>query len=334
MPGSSATADPGGARPGGPDHEQVARFAGDLARLWPEGERLGLAVSGGPDSLALLLLAHATAPGLIEVATVDHGLRPESAGEAALVGKYCAERGIRHEVLGVTVPGGNVQAKARGVRYSALAAWATRRGLAALATGHHADDQAETLIMRLNRGSGVAGLAGVRARGTVPGGDLPLLRPLLGWRHAELVGLVVGAGLHAADDPSNRNPRFDRARLRRLLAQSPWLDIPALAASASHLAEADDALSWAADREWDEAVTVGPSEVTYRQREAPRAIRLRVIMRAIELLGGSPRGGNLGLLLRRLQAGKDATLAGVVVRVEGKDWTFRKEPPRRVQGPF
>ena len=335
-PGSPALdelTDPGGDA-GRIGHKRLARFAGDLARLWPEGERLGLAVSGGPDSLALMLLAHAAVPGGIEVASVDHGLRPESAGEAAQVAKYCAQRGIPHETLTVNVPGGNVQDRARGVRYAALSAWAKRRGLGAIATGHHADDQAETLLMRLNRGSGVPGLAGVRARGVVPGSKLPLLRPLLGWRHAELVALVDEAGLIAADDPSNADPRFDRARMRSAISKTPFLDIPALATSASHIAEAEEALIWAADREWEEAVTIGPSEVGYRPK-APRAIRLRILARAIALLGGNPRGGSLGLLLHRLQAGRDATLAGVVARVEQDgSWTFRREPPRRVQGPL
>ncbi|MGD9665700.1 MAG: tRNA lysidine(34) synthetase TilS, partial [Novosphingobium sp.] len=175
-------------------HPLIARFAGDLAQLWPEGGKLGLAVSGGPDSLALLLLAEAVAPGRIEVATVDHGLRPESADEADMVAQICAENRLRHETLKVTVPSGNVQDAARGVRYNALADWATRRGLDAVATAHHADDQAETLLMRLNRASGVAGLAGVRARGKIPGIDVPVLRPLLGWRRAELVEIVEAAG--------------------------------------------------------------------------------------------------------------------------------------------
>jgi tRNA(Ile)-lysidine synthase len=143
-----------------------------------------VAVSGGPDSLALLLLAHAAMPGLVEAATVDHGLRSESADEAAFVAEICGKLGVPHATLKVTVGAGNLQAEARAARYAALAGWMAERGLAALATAHHADDQAETLILRLNRGSGVAGLAGVRARGLVPGTRLPLLRPLLGWRRA------------------------------------------------------------------------------------------------------------------------------------------------------
>jgi tRNA(Ile)-lysidine synthase len=94
-----------------------------------------------------------------------------------------------------------------------------REGLDALATAHHADDQAETLLARLNRGSGVAGLAGVRARGIVPGTRLPLIRPLLGWRRADLGEVVAAAGLTPVQDPSNSDDRFDRARIRKALSR-------------------------------------------------------------------------------------------------------------------
>ena len=202
------------------DSEAVSRFAADLARVWPEGAargeaRLGIAVSGGPDSCALLLLAAAAMPGRIAAATVDHGLRAESADEARFVADLCAAIDVEHAVLPVTVEQGNVQAQARAARYRALAEWAAELGLAALASAHHADDQAETLLLRLNRASGVAGLAGVRERGLVSGSELLLVRPLLGWRRLELERIVEAAGLNAVADPSNIDDRFDRARLRK-----------------------------------------------------------------------------------------------------------------------
>jgi tRNA(Ile)-lysidine synthase len=315
----------------GTPHPLIARFAGDLARLWPEGDKLGLAVSGGPDSLALLLLAEAVMPGKVEVATVDHGLRPESTSEAAMVAELCAGHGIPHRMLRVKVGAGNLQDKARRARYAALAKWAKERGLPALATAHHADDQAETLLMRLNRGSGLAGLAGVRPRMTVPGTDIVLLRPLLGWRRAELGELVEAAHLAPVIDPSNEDDRFDRARIRKALREVDWLDVTAVSQSAAHLAEAETVLQWAAQREWKDRVTVGEGEIRYRP-SAPQPIRLRVVMRAIGLLGGNPRGSSVGRLMMRLANRKDATLAGVVARVDGGEWTFRREPPRRVQG--
>lgn len=290
-------------------------------------------MSGGPDSLALLLLASVAVPTRIEAASVDHGLRPESAHEAAMVAELCAAHGVPHRILGVKVARGNVQDRARTARYAALAGWCRERGLGAIATAHHADDQAETLVMRLNRGSGVAGLAGVRARGTVPGTDIPLLRPLLGWRRAELGAIVAGAGLEPAMDPSNEDPRFDRARIRQALAGAEWLDVAAMAQSAAHLADAESTMQWATQREWDEAVTVGEGEIRYRPK-APGPIRLRIVARAIGLLGGEPRLSSVARLLQRLHNGKDATLGGVVARNEGDGgWIFRKEPPRRVAGP-
>jgi tRNA(Ile)-lysidine synthase len=270
-------------------------------------------------------------PERIEVATVDHGLRRDSAREAAMVADLCATCSVPHRILAVEVGPGNLQDRARAARYAALGTWMAERGLGALATAHHADDQAETLLMRLNRGSGVAGLAGVRARGMVPGTRLALLRPLLGWRRAQLAELVAASRLEPAQDPSNEDPRFDRARIREGLKAAQWLDVEKVAASAAHLADAERALQWAAQREWDEAVRVGEGEIRYTPI-APSAIRLRVLARAIGMLGAEPRGGSVAQLMARLQNGQDATLGGVVARVDKGSWALRREPPRRVRG--
>ena len=306
----------------------TGRFRADLAALGFAGGKLALAVSGGPDSLALLALAHAALPAAVEAATVDHGLREAAAAEARAVAAICADIGVPHMVLTVEVAPGNVQSDARTARYTALARWMEARGLAALATAHHADDQAETLLLRLNRASGVAGLAGVRARGAVPGTQLPLLRPLLGWRRAELAGVVDAQGWQAADDPSNTDDRFDRARLRKELARADWLDVPALAASAAHLADADAALAWAAAREWNECVERAPMGLTYRPR-APRAVALRVIARIVaELDGTAARGSALARLFDALVARQPASIGGLVARAVPEGWTFSKAPRR------
>jgi tRNA(Ile)-lysidine synthase len=286
-------------------------------------------VSGGPDSLALLLLAHAALPGRLAAATVDHGLRPESAGEAAMVARLCDRLGVPHHTLAVTVAIGNLQAEARAARYAALAEWMEADAIAALATAHHADDQAETLLARLNRGSGVAGLAGVRARGSVPGSERALLRPLLGWRRAELAAVVEAAGIAAADDPSNRDPRFDRVRLRAALAGSEWLDIAAIAQSAAHLADADTALDWAARREWSECVARDGPALVYRPR-APRAVALRVLARIVlELTGEAPRGSALARLFDALVARQTASIGSLVARATHEGWVFTPAPRRR-----
>jgi tRNA(Ile)-lysidine synthase len=311
------------------DAALIARFARDLQSLMPAEGRIGLAVSGGPDSLALLLLAAAACSGQVEVATVDHRLRPESGAEADMVAAICAKLDVPHAVLAVDVAPGNVQAEARAARYAALGGWVEARKLTALATAHHADDQAETLLLRLNRASGVAGLAGTRARGTVPGTAIPLLRPLLGWRKAELAALVAETGLTAADDPSNADDRFDRARLRKALAAADWLDVPAIAASAAHLADADAALDWAARREWAECVAAEGLGLTYRP-QAPRAIALRVLARIVsELDGKEPRGGAVAALFDALLEGRTSSIGDLVARPGRGGWTFAKAPVRR-----
>ncbi len=279
--------------------------------------------------MALLLLAHAALPGRVEAATVDHGLRPESAGEAGIVAELCQELGIRHGTLVVSVPRGNMQEQARLARYAALEGWARDRAISAIATAHHADDQAETVLMRLNRGSGVAGLAGIRACGTVPGGETTLLRPLLGWRRAELAGIIERAGVETADDPGNRDPAFDRARMREVLAGAGWLDVDAMARSAANLADAADALASWADDEWRRHVYAHPGKVTYNAT-APHAVRYLVAMRAIAFLTGSePRGGALAELMDRLENGGKGNIAGVMVGKAASTWFFEREPPRK-----
>ncbi|MFC3175260.1 tRNA lysidine(34) synthetase TilS [Novosphingobium bradum] len=328
------------------DPARIARFAEDLTRLWPAavarragaagqamGAGLGLAVSGGPDSLALLLLASAALPGRVRAATVDHGLRAQSADEARFVSGICADLGVPHATLGVTVAEGNVQGEARKARYAALDEWARGAGLGALASAHHADDQAETLLARLNRASGVAGLAGVRAAGRVPGSELPLLRPLLGWRRAELAEVVAAAGIEAVDDPSNRDLRFDRARLRAALAGADWLDVGAIAESARHLAEADAALDWATAREWREGVTPGALGSFVYRPQAPRAIALRVIAQLVARLDGeAPRGSAVARLFDSLVAGQPASIGALVARPGPDGWSFMKAPARRTLG--
>ncbi|MBA3862425.1 MAG: tRNA lysidine(34) synthetase TilS [Erythrobacter sp.] len=324
----------------------TARFAADLAALWPEAERdgpLGLAVSGGPDSLALLLLAHAALPGQIAVASIDHGLRPEAAGEVALVERIAGERGIPFTALRVDLAPGNVQARAREARYAALAGWARGIGLGAVATAHHADDQAETLLMRLNRGSGLSGLAGVRGRTGIAGSEAVLLRPLLGWRKAELAQVVAACGITPASDPSNTNPDFDRVQMRARLAEAAdWLDPVQLAASAAHLAEGWQAIDWYAECDWHEMVMrddTAPGALTYTYcANAPRVVGIETLVRIIAALGGHATRAEAARVWDRLWQGQNASIGGVlaqagVERVEKvgvmmRVWRFRREPPR------
>lgn len=297
--------------------------------LLPDGQACGLAVSGGPDSLALLLLAHAALPGRFAVATVDHGLRSESAAEAAMVAGLCAERGIHHTTITLNMrAGASVQERARVERYAALGDWAMGRNLSALVTAHHADDQAETLVMRLNRGAGLRGLAGIRPRALVPGRNLPLLRPLLGWRRGELAHVLDISGVVAVDDPSNRDMRFERARVRAGMTSASWLEPAGLAASAAHLAEADEAVAWAASQELGKVRQNG--DTLCWTPGVPRVIAMRTLEDIVRRLGGAvARGSELARWHDALAGGAVATLAGVRGDGRGVDWIFSIAPPPR-----
>jgi tRNA(Ile)-lysidine synthase len=302
------------------------RFAADLGPLAPAG-RIGIAVSGGPDSLALLVLAAAARPGEVEAVTVDHRLRPASRNEAEGVAAICAAIAVPHIILSARwtdPPTANVQARARDERYALLARWATDRRLAAVATAHHADDQAETLLMRLARGSGVSGLAGVRPSRTLSPG-VALIRPLLGWRKLELEAIAAAAGLAPTDDPSNRDPRHDRARVRSWLTEAP-LDAERLAASAAWLREADDALDWSlaqADR-----LTHCGNIVTLDPENLPRELQRRLLLAAFSALDApAPRGPDLARALNALTRGGTATLAGMKLS-GGSRWCLSPAPPR------
>ena len=311
------------------DPALVARFKAALDRLNPDGGKIGLAVSGGPDSMATLLLAHEAIPGGFEVATVDHGLRPEAKDECALVVAACKARGVPCEVLAVTVGEGNVQAKAREARYAALGDWTKRRNLTAFATAHHADDQAETVIMRLNRGAGVAGLAGItESLAMVSPVDALVIRPMLGFTRAELRRSVEDSGVRFARDPSNENSDFERVRVRRSLGEAGWLDPQMVRRSAENLRDADEAVWWASELVWDERVRQDGDALRFHVT-GPKAVRLRIIGFAMRHFGGWPEGGEEARLLERLERGESGNLAGVLVTVEDGDWVFRPEPPRR-----
>ncbi|WP_235888990.1 tRNA lysidine(34) synthetase TilS [Glacieibacterium frigidum] len=289
--------------------------------------QLAVAISGGPDSLALLILAHAAYGERVVALTVDHGLRAESAGEAAMVASVCAARGIFHTTLvwRGDKPAANVQAAARDARYALMRDHCVAHGIAWLATGHHADDQAETLLMRLARGSGTGGLSGIRARRDL-GEGVTLLRPLLEMRRADLRAIVDAAGLAPVDDPANRSPAYDRTAARALLAGTPWLDAARLADAAAHLGEAEAALAWTADLAWDSRAEIGET-VVLEVVGLPAELRRRFVTRALAHFGAALRGPETDRLIARLAGGETATLGGVQAR-GGDRWTFRRARSR------
>lgn len=291
------------------------------------GAHFGVAVSGGPDSMALLDLAARAFPGRVAAATVDHGLRPEAADEAAMVARWCAGHGIAHAILYPDSPvSGNVQAWARAQRYALLARWRVAQGIDWIMTAHHADDQLETLLMRLNRGSGVGGLAGVRGRSGA------VVRPLLGVGKAELEAYARAAGLPHVHDPSNSDLRYDRAAMRAALAQVDWIDSQAAARSAAALAEADAALEWAVDglatrharMDGEGNWTIDPADLP---REVLRRLLLRV-WRQADASATAPRGETLDRAIAAAQAGGQANLGAWLLR-GGALWTLSRAPARR-----
>jgi tRNA(Ile)-lysidine synthase len=285
---------------------------------------LGVAVSGGPDSLALLLLAHAAMPGRVAAATVDHGLRPESAGEAQFVAGLCRELGVPHSTLNVTVGEGNLQDNARKARYQALLNWLPRKGdglihgsgwgPSALATAHHADDQAETLLMRLNRGSGLAGLAGIRGATVFPPYSHPVVRPLLSWRRAELADIVERAGIAAVSDPSNANRDFERVRVREALREADWIDVVGLARSVAHLQQVETTLDFVIEEEFDACTEEGENHA-YRPYERGRLHREPIWMGVLGLMamhmGRSLTSDQSARIVESLQRGEKVNIARV-----------------------
>ncbi|WP_235933257.1 tRNA lysidine(34) synthetase TilS [Paragemmobacter ruber] len=275
-----------------------------------------MAVSGGGDSLALLHLA-VEAGCTVAVATVDHGLRPEAADEAAAVGAACAALSVPHDILHWRWDGqGNLQDAARRGRIAALAAWAQGRGLRAVALGHTQDDIAETFLMRLARDAGVDGLAAMAARREVDG--IAFLRPLLGVGRAELRGWLLQRGVSWADDPSNDDPRFDRVRARRALAAmaDAGVDGAAIAALAGKMAEVRAALEATTAEAAARLVRIDGGDVildTQGLAALPAEIRRRLLLAAVMWIASAeygPRGAEMERFVAAALEGRVATLAG------------------------
>lgn len=300
---------------------------------------LGVAVSGGGDSLALLLLLEqfcAQHGVTLRAATVDHGLRKEAADEARTVATLCSDRGIAHRIL--TLPtrpkGGNLQAFAREGRYSALANWARSEQIKHIALGHTADDQAETVLMGLARRSGVDGLAAMPPRMTRHG--MTWVRPLLGVRRETLRGFLRKSGVSWVEDPSNTDSRFERVRVRQALALLEPLGAgtEALVEVAEHMRDARAALEWQAFLAAQDLVTIQAGALRIRARGfslLPVEIRRRLVIRALRWLKGGevgPRKSALKGILDALTRGKSATAEGChLQRVRGNIWIFRELRP-------
>jgi tRNA(Ile)-lysidine synthase len=236
-----------------------------------DDNRIMLAVSGGPDSLAMLLLAREIAAGRIVAATVDHKLRPEAA------------------------------------------------------TAHHGDDQLETILMRLARGSGLDGLAAIRAR------NGRVIRPLLGFSKSELEKICADAGIEPVRDPSNDNADFDRVAMRQWLAQSthPFV-IDRANRVARSLGDAAEALTWVADGLSERRVMQENTQIQCDASHLPRDLKRRLLLLCVSRLEPDlkPRGDAIDRLLADLETGKTATIGNILCR-GGAVWQFSVAPPRR-----
>ena len=316
---------------------------------------LVLAASGGPDSTALMVLAAhwrdalKTKPKLIAV-TVDHGLRRESKQEAAAVGRLARKLKIAHRTLrwNARKPSTGLQEAARMARYRLLGDAARRAGAAHVLTAHTLDDQAETVLIRMSRGSGLTGLGAMTRLSALPGAEdnsITLVRPLLDISKARLVATLRSANIPYADDPSNRDPRFTRARLRGLtgaLARE-GLDAHRLAQLARRLKRADAAIEAAVNRAVAELVLElpAPGSVAVEARrfvDLPAEIALRLLGRMVTNVGdeGPVELGKLETLKFALDAANARgdrrfrrTLAGAVVTLAGRQLIVERAPPRR-----
>jgi tRNA(Ile)-lysidine synthase len=305
--------------------------------------RIALAVSGGADSLALLAAVAGWLKrrrGLPEaiVLTVDHRLRLGSDREAAMVAAVARDRGMASRVLPWEGPHpeSDIEAAARAARYSLLLGAAREFGASHLLTAHHRDDQAETFLMRLARGSGLFGLAAMRP--VVRAGDITIMRPFLGLPRSRLAATAAAAGLVPAEDAMNSDPRFLRVRIRRLmpLLAAEGFEPADLAATAGRLAAAADAMDQWADRVIADTVTLDRFAVAglhpARFFAEPAEVRLRVLTRLLLAVGGEaypPRFERLSALhdaMARHGHGRfKRTLAGAMIEARNRSFQVYRE---------
>lgn len=292
--------------------------------------------------MALLGLMAKTAPCPIAVASVDHGLRAAAKAECAKVDAFCAERGIAHATLGwlTSWPKPASQEEARRGRYALLAQHAYAHGCTALVVGHHADDQAETVLMRLCAGSGPAGLAGMHRLGQAPQPEflansapnapaLPLLRPLLGFTKAQLVATCRVQGWPFTHDTSNIDPRFARARWRKAhnMLAAEGLTSVRLCRLAHRMQRLEEALAFHLNRL--PALTFLPAP-----QDLPEELVLRALMREVARFGAAPSLARSEALLVRLRAAQAAhmpfksTLGGALVTYRPPHLQVTQAPPR------
>ncbi|MFQ5437419.1 MAG: tRNA lysidine(34) synthetase TilS [Paracoccaceae bacterium] len=308
------------------------RFSDAIETCLPNGPppRIGVALSGGGDSTALLVLLAEWARPLgisVQAITVDHGLREASAGEAEQAGRSCATLGVGHHIRSWDGSSrrGNLQAAARRARRDLVREWAGDLGLVAVALGHTMDDQAETFLMRLKRGSGVDGLAAMAARRLDDG--IVWLRPLLEFRREELRDILRDRNIGWSEDPSNEDARFDRVRTRRALAELDGLGISVekLAETATRMASGRQALEAATQRAARKTALVSEAGDVELRLGAFSALepefQMRLLAHAVKWVASASyraRQSAIAPILTGLADLRRTTLGGCLVSVERK----------------
>jgi tRNA(Ile)-lysidine synthase len=319
---------------------------------------LPISSSGGPDSTALLWLmarwrqTRKRGPRLIAV-TIDHALRAESKREAQAVARLARKLGVEHRTLRWTgkKPKTGIQEAARQARYRLLSEAARKAGANCVLTAHTLDDQAETVLFRLARGSGVGGLAGMAQASPVPiedPGGILLVRPLLGIPKSRLIATLKAAKVPYADDPTNRDPRFARARWRALMPvlAREGLTVDRLALLAWRVRRVEFTLHQVVNHA---ATVLSPGQwatgepvkmETHAFFELPDEIGLRLLGRAIDIAGdeGPVELGKLEALCEALfKARRSArfrrTLAGAVITLAGGTLAVERAPARKNRAP-
>ncbi len=281
-----------------------------------EGHRpLGIAISGGSDSTALLMLAvQALGATYLRAVTVDHGLRHAAGDEARSVGQLCATLGVAHDIIKLDVKAGpDLQARARTARYNALGDWAKSHNIAAIALGHTKDDVAETFLMRLARGSGVDGLAQMPAQFARFG--VTFLRPLLGVERIALQGTLRARGIAWCEDPSNADPRFTRVQMRQAQPELDALGLTSerLSQTAAWMRAASDVLENAADTWIDAHAWAEHGDAVFdlaALQKAPQETAARVLSRVLCNISGNPYRPRYSALNALLQSTTAQTLHG------------------------
>jgi tRNA(Ile)-lysidine synthase len=298
--------------------------------------RLGVAVSGGGDSVALLsvLVGYARDHGIaLHVVCVDHGVRPEAKQEISFVADLCRRWDLQHHVEYWTGWNGegNFSAKARDARYALMADWACANDITHIALGHTADDQAETFLMRLARGAGVDGLSGMASSRSSRG--ITWVRPFLTVERAALRTFLRASGLDWCEDPSNENRDYERIKVRDALTVLGTLGITVdgLLNVAHNMTEAREALDWQTFQAARDLATVRHGVIVMdkgRFDTHPKEIRRRLLVHTVRWISGNgypPRGGTVTRTLEAIANGRTVTLDGCQIMSDGSQiWVFRE----------